>query len=410
MKEAYTKQWPLYSVRMREPKIDPRPTYQRGLVWSKSKKQLLMDSVLRRFDIPKLYLRAVANPPYKYEVVDGQQRLRAIWEFCQDKFPLSTECDPVHGHAVADKRFSELPNDLVDDFQSYELSFVILEDTTEDEVEEMFTRLNNGETLTAAEKRNALHGQMKEFVKQLTLHSFFQNVAFKNTRFAFDQVCAQMTLLELAGGPTDTKAKALDKMYKDHIKFNEKGNIARKIKRVLNFLDNTFPEKTPELRKQNVVSLYLLVSELMEKYAIGGKEDTFKEWFIRFERARRKEQNKPEDERDPDWVRYQEKTLQAVDSKDSIEFRHKMLMTSFLLYYPELEPLDPQRDFAEEQRITIFRKYNGICQSCGKEIKWDEFHADHIVPFSKGGKTTVANGQLLCAKCNLTKAAALPLS
>jgi len=403
MKEAYTKQWPLYSVRMREPKIDPRPSYQRGLVWSKSKKQLLMDSILRRYDIPKLYLRAVDKPPYKYEVVDGQQRLRAIWEFCEDNFALSTECDLVHGHIVAGKRFSELPNDLVDEFQTYELSFVILEDTTEDEVEEMFTRLNNGETLTAAEKRNAMPGDMKDFVRELAFHPLFGKVPFKNTRYAFDQVCAQMTCLELAGAPTDTKAKDLKKMYEDYVRFQKNGPVARKIKRVLNFLDTAFIEKTPELRRQNVVSLFLLVSELMEKYAIGGKEATLRDWFIQFEKERREEQEKPEDEREPDWIRYQETVIQAVDSKASIEFRHKMLMTSFLLYYPELEPLDAQRAFTDEQRVTMFRKYNGICQRCGKEIKWDEFNADHIVPFSKGGKTTIANGQLLCASCNITK-------
>ena len=403
MKEAYTKQWPLYSVRMREPKIDPRPPYQRGPVWSKSKKELLMDSILRRYDIPKIYLRAVDNPPYKYEVIDGQQRLRAIWQFCQGGFPLSSECDPVRGHEVAGKQFSELPNDLVDEFQSYELSFVILEDATEEEVEEMFTRLNNGETLTAAEKRNAMSGNMKDFVKELTFHPFFGKVAFKNSRYAFDQVCAQMTCLELAGAPTDTKAKDLKKMYEDYVRFQKNGPVARKIKRVLNFLDTAFIEKTPELRRQNVVSLFLLVSELMEKYAIGGKEATLRDWFIQFEKERREEQEKPEDEREPDWIRYQETVIQAVDSKASIEFRHKMLMTSFLLYYPELEPLDAQRAFTDEQRVTMFRKYNGICQRCGKEIKWDEFNADHIVPFSKGGKTTIANGQLLCASCNITK-------
>jgi len=405
MKDPYTKPWPLYSVRMREPKIDPRPTYQRPRVWSMSKKQLLMDSILRRYDIPKLYLRAVNKPPYKYEVVDGQQRLRAIWEFCQDDFPLSTECDPVHGHVVAGMLFSALPNDLVDEFQAYDLSFVILEDATEDEVEEMFTRLNNGETLRAAEKRNALPGQMKVFVKELALNPFFQNVAFKDTRYAFDQVCAQMTLLELAGGPTDTKARALEKMYKDNVKFDKNGRTAKKIKRVLNFLYNAFPEKIPELRKQNVVSLYLLVSELLEKYAISGKEATLAEWFTTFENERRLEQDEPEDERQPEWIRYQETIIQAVDSKPSIEFRHKTLMTSFLSYYPELEPLDSQRTFTEEQRVTIFRRYNGICQSCKKEIKWDEFQADHIVPFSKGGKTTVANGQLLCTTCNIAKRA-----
>lgn len=403
MKEAYTKPWPLYSVRMREPKIDPRPSYQRGPVWSKSKKQLLMDSILRQYDIPKIYLRAVDSPPYKYEVIDGQQRLRAIWEFCQDKFPLPEDCDPVRGHEVANKPFSGLPNDLVDEFQSYELSFVILEDANEEEVEEMFTRLNNGETLTAAEKRNAMHGNMRDFVRELTLHPLFGKVYFRDTRYAFDQVCAQMTCLELVGGPTDTKAKDLKKMYEDYVRFDKNGNVARKIKRVLNFLDTAFADKTPELRKQNIVSLFLLVSELMEKYAIVGKEATFAEWFIAFENERRQEQDKPEDERQADWIRYQETVMQAVDSKSSIEFRHKMLMTSFLLYCPELEPLDSQRAFTEEQRVTIFRRYNGICQSCKKEIKWDEFQADHIVPFSRGGKTTIANGQLLCTTCNIAK-------
>jgi len=405
---AYSERWAVFGVKTRKPKIDPKPPYQRGPVWSKSKKQLLMDTILRGMDIPKFYLHAVNNPPLAYEVVDGQQRLRAIWEFYEGEYPLPDDCPPVRGLGIAGKRLEELPNALQDDFQGYQLDFVILEEATEEEVEEMFVRLQNGETLTAAEKRNAMPGEMKEFVKDLAFHPFFPNVAFKNTRYAFDQVCAQMTLLELSGGPTDTKAKALEKMYKDHIKFDKNGDIPRKIRRVLNFLDNAFPEKTPELRKQNVVSLYLLVSELMEKYAISGKEAIFREWFINFEQERREEQSKPEDERDPDWVRYQEKTMQAVDSKDSIEFRHKMLMTSFLLYCPELEPLDPQRAFTEEQRVTIFRKYNGVCESCGKEIKWDEFHADHIVPFTKGGKTTVANGQLLCAKCNLAKAAALP--
>ncbi|MDD5038351.1 MAG: HNH endonuclease signature motif containing protein, partial [Dehalococcoidales bacterium] len=234
-------------------------------------------------------------------------------------------------------------------------------------------------------------------------HPLFGKVAFKNTRFAFDQVCAQIVNLELAAGPIDTKARNLRKMYVDCAKFEKSGTIARKVKRVLNFLDTSFADKTPELRKQNVVSLYLLASEFLEKYAISDRETDFKDWFISFESERRGEQDKPEDERDADWVRYQEAILQAVDSKPSIEFRHNLLRTSFLLYCPDLEPLDPQRTFTEEQRLAIFRKYNGICQIGGEKVKWGEFHTDHIKPFSKGGKTTVENGQLLCPKHNLEK-------
>jgi 5-methylcytosine-specific restriction endonuclease McrA len=44
----------------------------------------------------------------------------------------------------------------------------------------------------------------------------------------------------------------------------------------------------------------------------------------------------------------------------------------------------------------------GRCQSCGVPLSAD-FHADHIVPFSRGGQTVVNNGQALCPPCNLRK-------
>ena len=62
-------------------KVDPKPQYQRGSVWTRKQKQLLMDSIFRGMDIPKLYLRSLDDGgPYTFEVVDGQQRLRTIWE------------------------------------------------------------------------------------------------------------------------------------------------------------------------------------------------------------------------------------------------------------------------------------------------------------------------------------------
>ena len=63
--------WPLYSVRTRETKIDPKPAYQRGPVWSLNQKQLFIDSILRGFDIPKLYLRRINKHPYEYESWDS---------------------------------------------------------------------------------------------------------------------------------------------------------------------------------------------------------------------------------------------------------------------------------------------------------------------------------------------------
>ena len=65
------------------------------------------------------------------------------------------------------------------------------------------------------------------------------------------------------------------------------------------------------------------------------------------------------------------------------------------------------RFFTSSQRNEIFLNSGGKCQSCGAEISLENFHADHIIPFSEGGITEIKNGQALCQKCNLAKGAKL---
>jgi superfamily II DNA or RNA helicase len=61
-----------------------------------------------------------------------------------------------------------------------------------------------------------------------------------------------------------------------------------------------------------------------------------------------------------------------------------------------------KRRFSKRQRKILLLVAGGICQLCGKALR-NKFHADHIRPFSKGGKTITLNGQALCPNCNLTK-------
>ena len=61
-----------------------------------------------------------------------------------------------------------------------------------------------------------------------------------------------------------------------------------------------------------------------------------------------------------------------------------------------------KRWFSKRQRQILLLIAGGKCQLCGKKLK-KNFHADHIRPFSKGGKTITNNGQALCSRCNTSK-------
>ncbi|NPD90170.1 MAG: DUF262 domain-containing protein, partial [Asgard group archaeon] len=78
--------WPITLFQTLKSVIDTSPKYQRTEVWGKEKKQMLIDSILRGFDISQIYLAETReDSKYEYEVVDGQQRLSAIWGFFEDK-------------------------------------------------------------------------------------------------------------------------------------------------------------------------------------------------------------------------------------------------------------------------------------------------------------------------------------
>ncbi|MBR6124095.1 DUF262 domain-containing protein [Candidatus Saccharibacteria bacterium] len=410
--EMNKKSWSIASTANMQKRIDTNPDYQRPAVWGTSQKQLLIDTILKGYDIPKLYLRKVASNPDKYEVVDGQQRLRAIWGFINEEYALASDAENLNGEKIAGLKYNQLSDDIrLDRFDSYNLDVVVITESDEEEVREMFLRLQNGTSLKAQEKRNAMPGKMRNFIKTLVNHKFFEKVNFNNARFAHDHIAAQMCLLEIKGEICNIKNNDLNKLYKDYRDFDENSREAKKIKRVLDYLLKVFPEKTPELERYSVISLYILVSTLIDKYVIKDKVEPIREWFINFEVRRRELAKRSLDDPEvtPEFLTYQEKIKTTSDSFDSLNYRHEYLINSLFETIPNLETKDKQREFDRAQKMAIYRRDKGCCQlklRCnGKKCEWDNWHADHIIPWSKGGKTIVENGQVACPECNLAKGA-----
>jgi hypothetical protein len=414
MKLSY-KPYALSTLAQMQKRIDPRPDYQRPLAWSNSQKQLLIDSILRGYDIPKMYWERLYDKEFKFAVIDGQQRITTLWSFFNDEFAISKDADSVDGLHIAGKKFSQLDDDLLDDFNTYQISVVIVEEARqtdeEDEIRDMFLRLQNGTTLKAQEKRNAQPGKMRDFIKELSKHNFFGKCKFTNARLTYDHVAAQMVCLEISGGPASARDNNLTRMYEQNRQFDTNSSVAKKVARVLDYLDAAFPyENTQDLERYNAINIYLLASVLLEKYVAKHVQSKIADWLSVFEQNRVENENLPEEERDLALVEYKRLTSYSTDGEESIKGRLEFIEKAFFANFPDLAQLDENRVFSSEQRLAIFKKNEGKCQLRLKcdgldRLAWGSWHADHITPFSIGGKTTVSNGQVACPDCNFKKGA-----
>lgn len=265
--------------------IDTQPDYQRlGGIWTLAKKQLLIDSILNDFDIPKLYFhaldfeqRAASSNRFNYAIIDGRQRLEAIWEFLDDTFPLAQEFEYFgdSGVRAAGMTYSELATHypkLRVRFDSYSLPVVLVEASDADLIEDMFSRLNEAVPLRSAEKRNALGGPMARGIRNLASHPFFHDrVRFNNRRYQHLEGVAKLLYLEycLVGSRKlyDTKREYLDTMV---LSYRESDppvfapsmptveQLVDRVTVVLDALTDLFETADSLLRAQAIVVVYYL--------------------------------------------------------------------------------------------------------------------------------------------------------
>jgi len=144
-----TSEWTVGMLADLRGRIHTDGEYQRGEVWSEPQQQLLIDSLLRGFDLPKIFLRKLPDgSPHLFDVVDGVQRLTAIWRFLDNEFPLPKSYTyPDLGH-VGGRRWAETPQDSMDRLRFAKITVTELETDSEDDIRELFQRLQKGEPLS----------------------------------------------------------------------------------------------------------------------------------------------------------------------------------------------------------------------------------------------------------------------
>lgn len=239
--------------------------FQRRAVWTSAAKSFLIDTVLREVPIPVLYLRSIVDSQTQTvvrEVVDGQQRVRALIEFANDSLRLSKRSKEYEG-----KRYSDLDEDSKDRFLSYTLGAEQLINASDDDVLDVFSRLNSYTvTLNAAEKRHAeFQTDFKFAVRNASgdWRGFWETYGVftlkQRFRMADDAFMAELYGV-LIDGVTDGGARQLTKLYKSQTDsvFTDRVNVAlrAKIDGALRFFDSCL---SPALRGEFSKPYHLLM-------------------------------------------------------------------------------------------------------------------------------------------------------
>jgi hypothetical protein len=187
-------------ARIKSGDISLQPNFQRGEVWGEPKRRRLIDSILRNWHVPPIHVIELSDTA-KHEVLDGQQRLAAIRDFADDKLTVDGLTEPLDPNLqqLDGRSYSELPEFWKRRFKQFTIRVFVLTDYQPDEPGELFYRLNQPTSLTAAEQRNAFFGparqQVKDLVNQLEESGMDRElVGFSNSRMAYDDVLAKLCL------------------------------------------------------------------------------------------------------------------------------------------------------------------------------------------------------------------------
>jgi hypothetical protein len=312
----------------RRGEIEMNPLYQRqGEIWTVDKQQLLIDSLINEFDVPKIYFHQFPTPKrdgdrmIRWALIDGRQRLEAIFGFLDNNFPLSSEFVYLADSNVdaAGKTYSELTAShpsLVSTLNATKLDVITIRTDDLELIEEMFSRLNEAVPLNAAEKRNALGGPMPQAVRELIAHPFFiEKLPFTNRRYRHYDLAAKFlywtdqrlhpTRSEGSLGNNvpirDVKKVRLDTFFKEVRRGGNVGQTravddARACRETLDVMMDVFVSKDGLLSSIGMVSIYYLLAEQRVR---NGRDYPERSELAEFEQVRKVRRTQSEDELRP---------------------------------------------------------------------------------------------------------------
>jgi len=282
--------------------IDFDPPYQRrGRLWSARDKAYLIDTIINGFDVPKLYLAdfqfgqsSLNSSKLPYAIIDGKQRLEAIFDFFDNKITLNDDFKfrkqpdlKLAGLSLKDLK-STFPK-IADNFENSSLDIMSVFAEEEEDIHEIFVRLNRSKPLTGAEVRNAVVGPVPEVIRKLATHDFFEeNIRFGVSRAGDLNAAAKILLFEYENKPTATKKVDLDKFAKEMIDKDRLELASRRSIDTLNYMAEIFIPKDMLLASAGMFPVYYWFIKGINPEFYGSIRD----YLVWFEAERKKNRDR----------------------------------------------------------------------------------------------------------------------
>jgi hypothetical protein len=211
-------------------KYNFNPVYQRKSVWTEEKQSFFIDSILKNFPIPPIFLHQhIDDNTGKtiYDVIDGKQRLESIIKFIQNIIPVSNERQDNNNtdQALAGAYFQDLDRPELQEYKRRFWRYVIpieyIDTQSTALIDDIFDRLNrNGEPLTGQELRHATYHStnLMRMVQELAATTFWSARLRKLDRSRMEDLefLSELLFVILEGGPQEADQELLDRMYQKY--------------------------------------------------------------------------------------------------------------------------------------------------------------------------------------------------
>jgi hypothetical protein len=331
-------------------KLDIRPKYQREFVYKDAQRNAVIETVRKDFPLNVMYW--VKNGD-AYEVLDGQQRTISICSYVDGDFSIEDKDGNI-------QYFHNLLEDQKNKILDYKLMVYFCEGTDSEKLDWFRTINIAGEKLTEQELRNAVYTgawltDAKRYFSRSNCGAYNLASDYMNgTPIRQDYLETVISWIS---------EDNIEQYMADHQADPNASKLWLYFQSVINWVQTTFPEYRREMKGLDWGALY---------------------------------------------NQYKDKALDATTLEATIGrlMQDEDITNKKGIYIYVLSGQERHlniRAFTPNQKREAYEHQKGICTCCGKKFELPEMEADHITPWSKGGKTSADNCQMLCKEDNRRK-------